>query len=161
MFSAGLMPEHKSILDAIALGPDGNMWFADDGGPQAIGRITPSGVITEFSKGLASTAKHGTGILDITAGPDGDMWFIGKGDTIGLIGTGTGGANHRQCTVPNVVGSKLARAKRTLSRAGCSLGPIKKRKEAKHSRGRIVAQSPHPGRKLPRGRKVKVTVGSS
>ena len=37
---------------AIAAGPDGNLWFTDQGTTKAIGRITPAGAITEFSSGL-------------------------------------------------------------------------------------------------------------
>ena len=33
----------------IVAGPDGNLWFTDDGATRAIGRITPSGQITEFT----------------------------------------------------------------------------------------------------------------
>ena len=35
----------------ITAGPDGNIWFAEDGGNR-IGRITPAGVVTEFSAGI-------------------------------------------------------------------------------------------------------------
>ena len=39
--------------DAITAGPDGNIWFNDQlSGHKAEGRVTPRGVITEFSKGL-------------------------------------------------------------------------------------------------------------
>jgi virginiamycin B lyase len=36
---------------------------------QQIGRITPAGVITEFSEGLTDSPSG------ITAGPDGNLWF--------------------------------------------------------------------------------------
>src|SRR5215813_14457124 len=55
----------------IALGPDGNVWFTEAGDPGRIGRITRSGVITEFTAGLTPNAQP-TGIA---AGPDGAMWF--------------------------------------------------------------------------------------
>jgi streptogramin lyase len=50
----------------IALGPDGNIWFTEIFGGK-IGRVTPSGTVTEFSVGGEPTG--------ITAGPDGNMWF--------------------------------------------------------------------------------------
>lgn len=64
----------------IAVGSDGNMWFTYKGG---LGRITPEGVITEFSAGLVEGALPG----DITAGPDGNMWFTDEahGPSIGRI----------------------------------------------------------------------------
>ena len=41
-----------SLPLGIAAGPDGNLWFTDQGTTEAIGRITPPGTITEFSTGL-------------------------------------------------------------------------------------------------------------
>ena len=54
----------------IAAGPDGNLWFTETTllAPK-IGRITPTGVITEFP--LTGSAFIAT---DITAGPDGNLW---------------------------------------------------------------------------------------
>ena len=53
----------------ITSGPDGNLWFAESTGPGAIGRITPSGTITEFTSGVSGPAEG------ITLGPDGNLWF--------------------------------------------------------------------------------------
>jgi streptogramin lyase len=53
----------------ITSGPDGNLWFTQ-GETAQIGRITPSGTITDFSTPTASSGPDG-----ITAGPDGNMWF--------------------------------------------------------------------------------------
>jgi streptogramin lyase len=53
----------------ITPGRDGNLWFTDQFGK--IGRITTSGVITEFSAGLPSQSFP----FGITAGPDGNLWF--------------------------------------------------------------------------------------
>ena len=45
-FSSGLNP--GSHPQGIAAGADGNLWFADQGiGASAIGKITPSGAITD------------------------------------------------------------------------------------------------------------------
>jgi len=77
-FSAGLQAANTSTPEDIALGRDGNLWFTDVGGPKhAIGRITPSGVITEFSIGLQAANKSVP--LLITPGPDGNMWFTDAG----------------------------------------------------------------------------------
>jgi hypothetical protein len=54
----------------ITAGPDGNVWFTEvDRGP-GIGRITPEGVITEFT-----IPTRNAGPLEITTGPDGNLWF--------------------------------------------------------------------------------------
>ncbi len=62
------LPLPSSLPGAIALGPDGNLWFTENAG--RIGRITPSGAITEFTIPTALSAPMG-----ITAGPDGNLWF--------------------------------------------------------------------------------------
>jgi len=64
----------------IATGPDGNVWFAETGANR-IGRITPSGVVTEFGTGIGP----GTFPFGITTGPDGHLWFTGLGDRIGRL----------------------------------------------------------------------------
>ena len=49
------------------MGPDGNLWFPEGG---AIGRITPSGAVTEFP-----LPKSGSDAGALTVGPDGKLWF--------------------------------------------------------------------------------------
>jgi streptogramin lyase len=53
----------------LTVGPDNNLWFTEDN--STIGRITPSGVVTETSipVGLDEAA-------DITSGADGRLWFV-------------------------------------------------------------------------------------
>jgi len=67
----------------ITAGPDGNLWFTEIDASK-IGRITPSGTITEFPTPTAHSAPAG-----ITAGPDGNLWFteFEEGDNIGRITT--------------------------------------------------------------------------
>jgi streptogramin lyase len=76
-FSAGLQAANKSVPYDIALGPDGNLWFTDDGLKHAIGLITPGGVITEFSAGLQAGNKSVPRF--IARGPDGNLWFTDWG----------------------------------------------------------------------------------
>jgi streptogramin lyase len=65
----------------ITAGPDGNVWFVVDA-PDAIGRVTPAGVITLFSAGITAPALPETIVL----GPDGNLWFTEQlGDRIGRI----------------------------------------------------------------------------
>jgi streptogramin lyase len=64
----------------IAAGPDGNLWFTEFSGNR-IGRITPSGAITEFPIPTGTSTP-----LEITAGDDGNLWFTeGEGNNIGRI----------------------------------------------------------------------------
>lgn len=76
----------------IVAGPDGNLWFTEIGdyfnssnpaNVAKIGRITPSGVVTEFPVPTAASAPNG-----IAVGPDGALWFVeNTGNKIGRITT--------------------------------------------------------------------------
>ena len=67
--------------DSITAGPDGNLWFTNDG-VNSIGTISTSGMSTCFT---------GTGInlpAGLASGPDGALWFTNYGnDSIGRITT--------------------------------------------------------------------------
>ena len=56
----------------MALGDDGNVWFADHGIPtaEAIGFITPAGSITRYTAGISNSV----GVEDVAQGPGG-IWF--------------------------------------------------------------------------------------
>ena len=60
------LPVANSRPECIVPGPDGNLWFTELRG--AIGKITPEGVIAEYS---ASVSEWGM----IARGPDGALWF--------------------------------------------------------------------------------------
>jgi streptogramin lyase len=70
---------------SIVVGPDKNLWFTESGG-EKIGRITTSGVITQFPIPGAQS------LLGLTSGPDGNLWFTdqltGKIGHISTSGTG-------------------------------------------------------------------------
>ncbi len=87
-FSTGIPAEEDP--DAIAVGPDGNLWFTEGGHYSvslkkyfggAVGRITPTGVITQFSTGISPEARPD----GIAQGPDGNMWFTEGAGRIGRI----------------------------------------------------------------------------
>jgi hypothetical protein len=68
------------------------------------------------------------------------------------------------CTVPDVVYAKLATARKRLSRAGCRAGRITHRiartRDQRRRVGRVVGQSPGPGRVLQPGARVRLVVVS-
>ncbi len=67
-FSSGLSPNSQP-LDIVA-GPDGNLWFLENA-RNAVGRVTPAGVISEFSLGnFAPYYSRG-----LTTASDGNLWF--------------------------------------------------------------------------------------
>jgi len=65
----------------ITLGPGGAMWFTENGVGQ-VGRIDPTGTITEYP--LPSTLPNPTGI---TVGPDGNLWLTTNNSQVGRITT--------------------------------------------------------------------------
>ncbi len=78
---------------AIVSGPDGALWFT--GVPGEVGRISTTGVVTEFavpeipppagsSPGTAGTLAT---LTSITAGSDGALWFTGVPGEVGRITT--------------------------------------------------------------------------
>jgi virginiamycin B lyase len=69
-----MLPTEYGPYD-LTVGPDGNVWYANIG-TTSLGRITPSGTVTEVEIGMRSTA--------IAVGSDGNLWFVGGnygGDT--------------------------------------------------------------------------------
>ena len=54
----------------VVQGPDGNLWFTEFDAAK-IGRITPSGTVTEFSAGIQARSQP----VGITVGPDDNLWF--------------------------------------------------------------------------------------
>ena len=70
------LPGNERNYGAMTVGPDGNLWFTDN-----IARITPQGVLTEFTVTSPTTYVPLPGIA---RGPDGNLWYI-SGTTLGRI----------------------------------------------------------------------------
>lgn len=77
---AGVITNYRMLLAGsnirdIAIGPDGNLWFAiTQSAPAAsgkIGKITPSGVTTTYDIPTAGFAP-----ISVSLGPDGNVWFM-------------------------------------------------------------------------------------
>ena len=63
------------------------------------------------------------------------------------------------CVVPNLKGRKLKAAKTKVRNADCKIGRIARRNGATAETGEVVKQKPKPGKMLPPGTKVAVTLG--
>ncbi|MGH9061300.1 MAG: virginiamycin B lyase family protein, partial [Acidimicrobiales bacterium] len=85
---------------AVGAGPDGAVWFTDEGSSPAIGRIAANGAIREFRTGL----NGGSEPAQIAPAPDGDMWFTDDG-SIAAIGRVSTGAPRALTSAPAVTGS--------------------------------------------------------
>jgi len=72
------VPTNNSSPAGLAAGADGNLWFTENSVGK-IGRITPTGAITEY------VVPNSFSLLAITAGPDGNLWFTDNGGWIGRI----------------------------------------------------------------------------
>ena len=67
-FSGGLP---NLSTGALAAGSDGNIWFTDYA-DNTIGRISPQGIITEFSTDVTTYGDYPYGLA---IGADGNLWF--------------------------------------------------------------------------------------
>jgi virginiamycin B lyase len=70
----GLIAEFAAptVEGPIGLGPDGNMWFLENTGEEnALGRITPAGMLTSFSPIVPGNS------LAMAPGADGEIWLAG------------------------------------------------------------------------------------
>lgn len=65
---------------------------------------------------------------------------------------------YKGCKVPQLKGKKLKAAKKKIRKAGCKLGKVKKLDGATANTGKVVKQSPKPGKVLAPGSKVKITL---
>jgi streptogramin lyase len=78
-------PIHAGVSSIIA-GPEGNIWFTANGRHNTIGKVSPSGKVTQFRRGLGARVEP----LDIVTGPDGNLWFTYTGSFTGFSGGGVG-----------------------------------------------------------------------
>ena len=63
------------------------------------------------------------------------------------------------CVVPKVVGKPLPKAKARIVKAHCKVGKVTRKRSSVKKKGRVLAQSPKAGKELPKGAKVRLTVG--
>lgn len=59
----------------ITAGPDGNVWFTENGSAPAVARVTPDGVIAQYTVGL----PLGSAPESIATGADGNVHFTDRG----------------------------------------------------------------------------------
>jgi hypothetical protein len=64
------------------------------------------------------------------------------------------------CTVQNVRGKTLVAAKRTIARANCRVGKIRRAYSRTVKKGRVISEKPKPGTVRPGGGKVNLVVSS-
>jgi hypothetical protein len=63
-----------------------------------------------------------------------------------------------RCTVPSLIGLRLATAGKRITKAHCRVGRVR-RAHSPHRVGRVIAQSPKPGTRRAAGTRVNLVVG--
>jgi thermitase len=63
------------------------------------------------------------------------------------------------CLVPNVVGKKLAKARASIKKRHCKVGHVRYVKSTKKKKGKVMRESPGPGKRLGNSGKIKLWVG--
>lgn len=75
------IPTSGAGMQSITSGPNGDLWFTESYVGK-IGKITPQGVVTEFTVPPGSEGAYGhPSPEDIVAGPDGNLWFTDDWDS--------------------------------------------------------------------------------
>ncbi|HUK95678.1 MAG TPA: PASTA domain-containing protein [Gaiellaceae bacterium] len=72
---------------------------------------------------------------------------------------GFGAALPVVCVVPKVVGRALPKARKMIVKAHCRVGKVTRKTSSRRLQGRVLKQKPKPGRRLPKGARVNLTVG--
>ena len=137
-----------------------------------VGTAAPSGgfLLARFTKngdGDAGFGGHGVVQTDFDAGDAGQAVAVGGDGKIVAAGIATSqGSRNRialarylptYCVVPRVTGKLLLDAKRTIARAHCTVGKIRRAYSRTAAKDRVVAQSPAAGARLAESSRVNVT----
>ncbi|HTB69981.1 MAG TPA: hypothetical protein VK707_03280 [Solirubrobacteraceae bacterium] len=85
--------------NAIALGPDGNMWFTEEWANNKVGKITNAGVVTEYSLPAGDANARG-----IVSGPDGNLWLAASNGLVKVTPAGVATSYNQKRAYDLVVG---------------------------------------------------------
>jgi hypothetical protein len=80
------------------------------------------------------------------------------GPPITSTGLGDSRARGARCVVPRLRGRRLLPAIRSIVRAHCAVGKVRRVRSRRFRRGRVILQGRYVGRSLPRGTKVALVV---
>ena len=104
---------------------------------------------------VSGTTVHltGAGSCTLTASQPGDATYNAATDV-----SRTFSIARTPCTVPKVVGKKLAAAKLVIARRHCRTGKVSSAYSSKRKKGTVAAQSRRAGQVLPAGSKISLVV---
>ena len=137
---------------------------------QGGGRVTSSPAGIDCGQMCVATFANGTTVT-LTASPNRRSRFGGwSGDC-----SGTGAcvlsltANHSvtarfarrlaACVVPNVVGMTVGKARTKIARSHCGVGSVRRKTSTAKKKGKVLSQSPRPGKRLKNGARISLAVG--
>ena len=63
------------------------------------------------------------------------------------------------CVVPNVVGMTVGKARSKIARSHCGVGTVSHKTSTARRKGKVLSQTPRPGKRLKHGAKVNLAVG--
>jgi len=83
----------------------------------------------------------------------------GRLDACKALGGCGGAAFEPPCVVPNVVGKKLRAARAAIAARHCKLGRVGYVKSSARKRGKVLRESPRPGRRLGNDARIRLWLG--
>jgi len=63
------------------------------------------------------------------------------------------------CVVPRVVGMTVGKARSKIARSHCAVGSVTRKTSAASKKGKVLSQTPRPGKRLRHGARVSLAVG--
>jgi hypothetical protein len=133
------VPSGLASVTAIAAGSAHSLALKGDG--------------TVVAWGCGGNANAGqcsvpSGLAGVTAISAGNLHSLGLAEPM----------TPAPCTVPKVVGARIASAKRTIAKRHCRTGKVGYAYSRKRKKGIVISQSRRPGRVLPARSKINLIV---
>ena len=139
----------------IAFDPLANKTYGDP--DFSVNAAASSGLAVSFAASGSCTVSGarvhltGVGSCTVTASQPGDRNYNPAPDV-----SRTFSIARATCRVPNVVGKRVASAKRTIAMRHCRTGKVRYAYSRKRKKGIVISQSRRPGRVLPAGSTIKL-----
>jgi hypothetical protein len=138
---------------------------------QGNGRVTSSPTGINCGQTCVATFVNGTTVT-LTATPNANSRFrnwagacSGSSRTCVVSMTANRSVTARfarllaPCVVPNVVGMTVGKARSRIARSHCGVGSVTHRTSAAKKKGKVLSQTPRPGKRLKHGARLSLAVG--